>query len=118
MPDQAMHELSIAMSLIDAVQEEADARKVQVKAIHLKLGALSGVVKEALLGSYEMAAAGTALESVRLVIEELPVVAFCPHCGERRLISSVQMLACPECHSPTPDIVQGKELEVTGLEIE
>ena len=33
-----MHELSIAMSIIDLAQEEAQQRGVQVKAVHLKLG--------------------------------------------------------------------------------
>jgi hydrogenase nickel incorporation protein HypA/HybF len=112
-----MHELSIAMSLIDAVQEEAEARRVQVKAIHLKLGALSGVVKQALMGSYEMAVAGTPMESVRLVIDEVPVMVFCPDCLARRTVSSVRMLACPECNCAAPDIVQGKELELTALEV-
>ena len=47
-----MHELSIAMSIIELAQEESERRGVQVSAVHLKLGALSGVVKEALLGSF------------------------------------------------------------------
>ncbi len=44
-----MHELSIAMSIVELAEEEAERRSVQVNAVHLKLGALSGVVKEALL---------------------------------------------------------------------
>ena len=48
-----MHELSIALSLLDQVAEEAERRGgVQVHAIHLRLGPLSGVVKEALLSAY------------------------------------------------------------------
>ena len=39
-----MHELSIAMSIVEMAEEEAAKRRVQVTAIHLKLGALSGVV--------------------------------------------------------------------------
>ena len=48
-----MHEVSIAMSIIELAQEESERRGVQVSAVHLKLGALSGVVKEALLGAFE-----------------------------------------------------------------
>ncbi|MFI5070488.1 MAG: hydrogenase/urease maturation nickel metallochaperone HypA, partial [Terriglobales bacterium] len=43
-----MHELSIAMSIVELAEEEAQQRNAQVTAVHLKLGALSGVVKEAL----------------------------------------------------------------------
>ena len=58
---RAMHELSIAMSIVELAEEEAERRGVQVNAVHLKLGALSGVVKEALLSSYEMACEDTPL---------------------------------------------------------
>jgi len=44
-----MHELSIAMGIVEAATEEAQKRGVQVSAVHLRLGALSGVVKDALL---------------------------------------------------------------------
>ena len=49
-----MHELSIAMSIVELAEEEAERRVVQVNAAHLKVGASSGVVKEALLSRYEM----------------------------------------------------------------
>ena len=80
---ETMHELSIAMSIVEMAQEEALQRGVQVSAVHLKLGALSGVVKEALLSSYEMACDDTPLRGSRLVIEDVPVVIFCPHCKRR-----------------------------------
>ena len=56
--------------------EEEAARRggVRVFAIHLKLGQLSGVVKDALLFSYEVACQGTTLEGSQLIIEEIPVV--------------------------------------------
>ena len=73
-----MHELSIAMSIVEMAQEEEAAKHggVQVTAIHLKLGALSGVVKEALVSAYEMAREDTPLQGAALVIEEVPVMAF------------------------------------------
>ena len=113
-----MHELSIAMSIVELAEEEAERRGVQVEAVHLKLGALSGVVKAALLSCYEMACEGTPLEGSRLLIDEDPVVIFCPSCRARRPLSSVQLFCCPECGTPCSEIVQGKELEVVALEIQ
>ena len=113
-----MHELSIAMSIIELAQEESERRGVQVSAVHLKLGALSGVVKEALLGSFEMACEDTPLNGAKLVIEELPVLIFCSKCEAQRPISSVQLFCCAECGTPSAEVVQGKELEVVALEIE
>lgn len=67
-----MHELSIALSIIEGAEEEAQRQGgARVCAVHLKLGPLSGVVKEALLFSYELACEGTSLEGSRLVIEEM-----------------------------------------------
>ncbi len=65
-----MHELSIAMSIVELAQEEAEKRSVRVIAVHLKIGRMAGIVREALCGSYELASAGTPLEGSRLVIGE------------------------------------------------
>jgi len=113
-----MHELSIAMSIVELAQEEMQQRGAQVSAVHLKLGALSGVVKEALLSSYEMACDDTPLQGSRLIIEDVPVVVFCSNCKVQRRLSSLQAFWCAECGTPTSEIVQGKELEVVALEIE
>ncbi len=60
-----MHELSIAISMIDQVAEESESRGgLKVEAVHLKLGLFSGVDKAALLFAYEMACEGTTLARV------------------------------------------------------
>ena len=113
-----MHELSIAMSIVELAEEEAASRGVQIDAVHLRLGALSGVVKEALLSCYEMACEGTPLQGSHLVVEEVPAVIFCPSCRVQRPLSSMQLFCCPECGTPSSQIVHGKELEVVALEIQ
>lgn len=112
-----MHELSIAMSIVDAATDEAKQRGVSVSAVHLRLGALSGVVKDALLFSYEVACQDTPLEGSRLIIEEVPVTVFCPQCKQNRVLASMQSFTCPDCGAPTGHVVQGKELEVFALEV-
>jgi hydrogenase nickel incorporation protein HypA/HybF len=111
-----MHELSIALSILEMAQDEADARNVRVEAVYLKLGGLSGVVKDALLSAYEIACEGTPLQGSRLIIDEVPVVIFCATCDKQHPISSLQSFCCPHCGTPSGDIVQGKELEVVALE--
>jgi hydrogenase nickel incorporation protein HypA/HybF len=114
-----MHELSIAMSIVDAAADEAARRgALQVNAVHLQLGPLSGVIKDALLFSYGIACEGTPLAGSRLLIEELPVITYCSQCAEEQVIESIQRLACPQCGELTPEVVQGRELLVTALEIE
>jgi hydrogenase nickel incorporation protein HypA/HybF len=113
-----MHELSIAVSLIEMAAEEAEKLGgVRVESLRLKLGPLSGVVREALLFSFDLAAAGTAIEGARLEIEDVPVVVFCQNCKAERPLPSIQCFQCPACGTPTPDVVQGRELELTALEV-
>jgi hydrogenase nickel incorporation protein HypA/HybF len=113
-----MHELSIAMGIVEAAAEEAELRHAKVSAVHLKLGALSGVVKDALLFSYEIACQDTPLAGSKLVIEDIPVAVFCARCQKTHTLASLQSFTCPDCGTPTMDIRQGKELEVFALEIE
>jgi hydrogenase nickel incorporation protein HypA/HybF len=113
-----MHELSIALAIVDAAAEEASRHNgARVTEVHLRLGQLSGVVKSALLASYEMAAEASPVAGSMLVIDEVTVRAFCPHCQLERAVVSPQEIKCIECGTPTPRIVAGRELEVVGMEI-
>jgi hydrogenase nickel incorporation protein HypA/HybF len=113
-----MHELSIAMSIVEMAQEEAERHgQAQVLAVHLRLGHLSGVAKEALLFSYGVACEGTPLEGSQLIIDEIPVEIFCPNCKVPRRIRSIQLFCCPECFTPATEIVRGREMEIVAMEI-
>lgn len=112
-----MHELSIALSLLDLVEEEAERRGCRVAAVHVRLGPLSGVVREALASAYEMAREGTPMAETELVFEEVSVVVSCPACNAERTPVSAFELRCPECGTPTPEVLSGRELEVVALEI-
>lgn len=101
-----------------AAEEAARRGGAQVYAIHLKLGQLSGVVKDALMFSYEVACQGTTLEGSELIIEEIPVVVFCQTCRVETSLASIQKFCCGTCGALTSEIVQGKELEVVALEIQ
>ena len=51
-----MHELSIALSIVEMAAQEAQRQCAsEVLAVHLRIGALSGVVPEALESAYELA---------------------------------------------------------------
>jgi hydrogenase nickel incorporation protein HypA/HybF len=113
-----MHELSIAMSLLDVAAEEAERQGGgRVIALHLKLGPLSGVVKEALLSAFDLAREGSEFEHTQLVIKETPILILCPECGENRPARSLQEICCDLCGTPSMDIVSGRELELTAMEI-
>lgn len=114
-----MHELSIALSIIEGAEEEAVRQGGgRVCSVHLRLGPLAGVVKEALLFSYEVACEGTSLQGSSLVILDVPLVIHCPKCDGERAPVSPQRLECVECGTPSARVLQGTELELSALELQ
>jgi hydrogenase nickel incorporation protein HypA/HybF len=67
-----MHELSIAMSLVDAVCDELPrfGDHVIVRSVRVRVGPLSGVVADALTFAFEVAASDTPIAGARLDIEQ------------------------------------------------
>jgi hydrogenase expression/formation protein HypC len=63
-----MHELAITQSVVDMVAERTAGRHVSI--VRLDVGALSGVVPDAMQFCYELIVGGTALEGSTLVIEQ------------------------------------------------
>ena len=113
-----MHELSIALSLVDlAIEQMSRLGAVRVEALHLRVGALSGVVKEALLFSFDTAAAGTVVEGARLEIQDVPAAVWCPACSAERVLAAVSRRRCPACDRLVPELLRGEELELTAMEV-
>lgn len=113
-----MHELSIAVELVEIAcnaAHEAGAERIDV--VHLRLGAISGVVKDALLFSYDVATKDTLLEGSRLEIHDVPLVLYCEPCGKEVEVESVQLFCCPDCGTPSVDVRQGRELELESMEV-
>ena len=69
-----MHELSIAMSLVDAVCEELPriGARVTVRSVRIRLGPLSGIVADALRFAFEVAVEDSPIAGARLEIEDAP----------------------------------------------
>jgi hydrogenase nickel incorporation protein HypA/HybF len=66
-----MHELSIAMNIVEIAEEELLRHGGErVRVVYLQMGPLAGVAKEALLFSFRIACQGTAAEGSSLVIED------------------------------------------------
>jgi hydrogenase nickel incorporation protein HypA/HybF len=95
-----------------------------VRAIHIKVGQLSGVAKSALLSAFELAREQSPLAAARLVVEETPIVIRCPTCEIETTLDwpqsfeSLPSFCCSRCGIPSSDVRSGRELEVTALEIE
>lgn len=66
-----MHELSIAVSLVEAICDELpQLGDVRVHAVRLRVGALSGVAPEALSFAFTVASDGSAIAGAMLRVEQ------------------------------------------------
>ena len=114
-----MHELSIAQSLIEQANACAAEQGAScVLALNLRIGRLSGVSKQALLFSFELAAEDTLCAGAELTIEEIPIRAMCPQCKESKELSDSYCFICPDCQNPTAELLTGQELELVSIEID
>lgn len=113
-----MHELSIAMSIVETCTEEAaKAGGSSVSSVELEVGELSGVIPEALEFSWDVAIKETPLENATLVINMIEANARCLDCGaEFKLQDSFS--PCPSCGGFGREILQGQELKIRALTIE
>ncbi len=113
-----MHELSVALGLLDGVRETASRDGIErVLAVHVRVGALSGIAPDALRFSWELATAGTVAADSALRIEDVPLVVFCERCAAERSPRAASGLVCPACGSACPTIVHGRELQLVAMEV-
>jgi len=112
-----MHELSIALSMLEQIEVEAARHPGTVRAVQVKVGVLSGVDCDALRFAWEIAREGTELAATTLEIERVPLLVRCPACGVTHT-PDVYAVLCPTCVTPEQDILAGRELELTSLEID
>ncbi len=113
-----MHELSIAMNIVEIAEENARNEKATaVTEIELEIGSLSGVILQALEFAMDSAVKGTMLENAKVKMVLLDGKAKCTECGNV-FETNTAFEPCPVCGNPFSDIIQGKELTVKKLIVE
>jgi len=110
-----MHELSIALSIIDIADKEAKkANAIKVAEIELEVGELAGVEYRALDFAFETAVKNTILENAIVKIHKPKGQAICNDCNTNFEINDLYS-ACPKCGGYFHNIIKGKELRVKSL---
>jgi len=111
-----MHEMSIAASMLEAVQEESTRRGAHVLAVGVKIGALSGVDAESLRFCFEALVKDTDLAPLSLEVEALAWRHRCRQCNSDFRVEDYRT-ECPRCGSPETEMAGGNELEFAYMEI-
>ena len=109
-----MHELSIARNVVAIVCERAGPTRVA--RVTLEVGALSGVMADAIAFCFPIVAAGTSCAGARLEIREIAGRARCRACGAEFEAPQIGA-ACP-CGSRDAERTSGAELNVKEMELE
>lgn len=112
-----MHEMSIAMNIINIACNEAEKNGASsISKIELDVGKLSGVMIDSLQFCYGSVCKGTLAENSTLSINELPAMASCKKCGHSFEIDSFMAL-CPDCDGYEIEILQGRELKLKAISV-
>lgn len=110
-----MHELSIAMRIVDIVSEVASQNKVyHIESVNLEIGELTSIVPDALTFAFEAAAKDTCMENAFLKMKIIPCKAVCNMCREE-FCPGPYFTVCPACESSDCEVINGKELSVISI---
>ncbi|HKU81493.1 MAG TPA: hydrogenase maturation nickel metallochaperone HypA [Candidatus Tumulicola sp.] len=113
-----MHEVSVALGVLESVESAARAQGIErVNRVHLRIGSMSGIVRDALTFSWDVVSADTICAGSDLQIEVVPLLVFCERCGTERAPRAGSGLLCPECATVASRVVAGRELELVAMEV-
>ena len=112
-----MHEVGIMQAALEmAIEHAHQASANHIRRIRLRVGELSGVVVEALELAFAAAAPGSPAEGAELIVERVPVICVCDRCAAEFHPCDI-VYCCPICGELSSRVRQGRELELTSLEV-
>ncbi len=113
-----MHEVGIMESALAAVMAQASAHHAQrVHRIVLRIGALSGVDADSLRFAFDALAQGTMAAGAAFEVVEVPTRVHCAGCREDFSATNEVIYSCPRCGRLSGDIREGRELELSRIEM-
>ncbi|MDT8440079.1 MAG: hydrogenase maturation nickel metallochaperone HypA [Desulfuromonadales bacterium] len=113
-----MHELSLTQSLIEIAVEHARREGARaITAVTLEIGALSGVIPEAVEFAFEACSKGTLAEGALLRIEAVDGLGYCRDCDREWPMTNLTD-PCPQCGAFALEVRQGQEMTLIEMEIE
>ncbi|MBB6428251.1 hydrogenase maturation nickel metallochaperone HypA/HybF [Algisphaera agarilytica] len=113
-----MHELSVAISIVQSITDATAAEDHgQIAAVNVRVGAMSGVIPEALQFAWTPATRDTPLQGSELRVEFIPAAIYCENCSDTVELPG-QRLVCPVCQTRSPRLVRGRELDILSVELQ
>ena len=112
-----MHELGIITEAVRMAIETAQSSGAnRVHGLRLRVGAMSGVVPDALTFAFDLVCRDTIAEGARLDIESVPATCWCDAC-QAEFNCTDFVTECPTCHQISGQLRRGRELELASVEM-
>jgi hydrogenase nickel incorporation protein HypA/HybF len=112
-----VHEVGIIQSaLASAVQQAQSAGANRIHQLSMRVGAMTGVVPDALAFAFEVVRQGTLAAEAQLKIETVAATCWCAAC-EKEFASEDFLFQCPQCGLMSAELRHGRELELVSVEI-
>ncbi len=112
-----MHELGIAASIIERMEQTAREQKARVTRVGLRIGELASVDPDSLAFGFEVLTKDTPFEKVKLEIEWRRRRQRCCECGQEFETDAI-FTACQGCGSLHTVTIAGDELDIAYIEVE
>ena len=113
-----MHELSLAMSLIELAESETlRADSSAVISVDVLIGRLSGVDPEALRFMLDISKKNTLLDHAVINFELVDGKGRCRVCHHEFIVDNLTPV-CPGCQEISVDITGGDQLRIVSMEVD
>jgi len=113
-----MHELSITQSILSIALEQARAAQAnKIIKINLTIGELTGIVDDCVQFYFELLSKDTIAAEASLSFHRPPTKLRCRNCATTFSPDNLDW-ACPNCRERSIEIVSGRELYVSSLEVD
>lgn len=113
-----MHELSIAQSILDIVNQHLPSSKAaKVRSIKIRVGKLSNILPDSLHFCFGALTKGSNFEKTQLIIKAIPLTIECKDC-KKIYETDDYIFLCPSCNSSDIAVLGGNDLNIEEIEIE
>jgi hydrogenase nickel incorporation protein HypA/HybF len=112
-----MHEVSLMEQTLEIALQAAQKQGAsRIHRLKMRIGEMSGVVPEALSFAFDVVTTGTIAQDATLEIETVPVLCYCCQCNLEFQPPEL-FYECPQCQQLTTEILCGREIELSSLEV-
>lgn len=113
-----MHELSLTQNIVElAVEHARRENATAILSLTVEIGALSGVMADAVAFAFDICSQNTLAQGARLEIRHIPGRGRCLSCHEQTEMETLSYV-CPLCGSLALETLQGQEMKFIEMEID